>query len=245
MPELPTGTVTFLFTDIEGSTRLLQELGDGYAEVLAEHRRVLREAWREHDGVEVDTQGDAFFVAFSRATQAVGAAAQAQSALADVPVKVRMVLHTGEPLQGGEGYVGFDVHRAARIAAAGHGGQVLLSQATADLAGASVRDLGLHRLKALSAPERIFQLGTDDFPPLATLHETNLPVPATPFLGRERELSEVLRLVGSSRVLTLTGPGGTGKTRLAIQAAAEAAEEFPAGVWWVPLATLNHPSLVR
>ena len=142
-PELPTGTVTFLFTDIEGSTRLLRELGDGYPGVLAEHRRALREAWRRHEGVEVDTQGDAFFVAFARASDAVVAAADAQLALAGGPVRVRMGLHTGEPLRADEGYVGFDVHRAARIAAAGHGGQVLLSQATADLAGADVRDLGL------------------------------------------------------------------------------------------------------
>jgi class 3 adenylate cyclase len=152
--DLPTGTVTFLFTDIEGSTRLLQQLGDQYAEVLAEHRRALRDAWRRHDGVEVDTQGDAFFVAFARASDAVAAAAEAQSALAQGPVRVRMGLHTGEPLRTDEGYVGFDVHRAARIAAAGHGGQVLLSQATAELAGNDVRDLGLHRLKDLSAPER-------------------------------------------------------------------------------------------
>ena len=246
LPKLPTGTVTFLFTDIEGSTRLLQELGDGYAEVLAEHRRVLREAWREHDGVEVDTQGDAFFVAFSRATEAVAAAAQAQSALAGDRVKVRMGLHTGEPLQGGEGYVGFDVHKAARIAAAGHGGQVLLSQATADLAGADVRDLGLHRLKDLSAPERIFQLGIDHFPPLKTLHETNLPVPATPFLGREEEVDHIATLLRRPevRLVTLTGPGGSGKTRLALQAAAAAADEYDHGVWWVPLSSLVDPALV-
>ena len=164
-PELPTGTVTFLFTDIEGSTRLLQELGNAYAEALADHRRALRDAWTRHDGVEVDTQGDAFFVAFARASDAVAAAADAQLAVAAGPVRVRMGLHTGEPLRAEEGYVGFDVHRAARIAAAGHGGQVLLSHATADLAGADVRDLGLHRLKDLSAPERLFQLGANDFPP--------------------------------------------------------------------------------
>src|ERR1044072_6872508 len=119
-PELPTGTVTFLFTDIEGSTRLVSELGDGDAEVLAEHRRALRGAWQRHEGVEVDTEGDAFFVAFARASDAVAAAADAQLALAGGPVRVRMGLHTGEPLRGDEGYVGFDVHRAARIAAAGH-----------------------------------------------------------------------------------------------------------------------------
>jgi predicted ATPase/class 3 adenylate cyclase/Tfp pilus assembly protein PilF len=242
--ELPTGTVTFLFSDIEGSTRLLQELGDGYAEALAEHRRALRESWKRHEGVEVDTQGDAFFVAFARASDAVAAAADAQGALAEGPMRVRIGLHTGEPLQGDEGYVGLDVHRAARIAAAGHGGQVLLSQAVVDLAEVEVRDLGLHRLKDLSAPERIFQLGTEDFPPLNTLHRTNLPIPATPFLGREAERAEVADLLGRTRVLTLTGPGGTGKTRLALQAVAEAAERYPDGVFWVPLAPLRDPELV-
>jgi len=246
-PELPTGTVTFLFTDIEGSTRLLSELGDGYAEVLAEHRRALRDAWQRHEGVEVDTQGDAFFVAFTRASDAVAAAADAQLALAGGPVRVRMGLHTGEPLRADEGYVGFDVHRAARIAAAGHGGQVLLSQATADLTGADLRDLGLHRLKDLSAPERLFQLGTEDFPPLKTLHETNLPVPATPFLGRAREIDQIASLLRGPevRLVTLTGPGGSGKTRLALQAAASAADDYDRGVWWVPLASLADPALVE
>jgi predicted ATPase len=244
--ELPTGTVTFLFTDIEGSTRLLQELGDGYGDALAEHRRALREAWERHEGVEVDTQGDAFFVAFARATDAVAAAADGQRALARGPVRVRMGLHTGEPVSGDEGYVGMDVHRAARIAAAGHGGQVLLSQATADLAGSDVRDLGLHRLKDLSAPERIFQLGTDHFPPLKTLHETNLPVPATPFLGREQEVDQVATLLRRPevRLVTLTGPGGSGKTRLALQAAAAAADDYDHGVWWVPLSSLADHTLV-
>jgi predicted ATPase len=246
-PELPTGTVTFLFTDIEGSTRLLRDLGDGYAEVLAEHRRALRESWGRHDGVEVDTQGDAFFVAFARASDAVTAAAAAQAVLAGGPVRVRMGLHTGEPARSDEGYVGFDVHRAARIAAAGHGGQVLLSQTTADLAGVDVRDLGLHRLKDLSAPERLFQLGTEDFPPLKTLHETNLPVPATPFLGRESEIEEIAALLGRRdvRLVTLTGPGGSGKTRLALQAAAAVADDYDGGVWWVPLASVADPALVE
>jgi predicted ATPase len=244
--ELPTGTVTFLFTDIEGSTRLLQELGDDYADVLAEHRRLLRESWERHDGVEVDTQGDAFFIAFARASDAVAAAADAQGTLASTPVRVRMGLHTGEPIRGEEGYVGMAVHRAARIAAAGHGGQVLLSRATADLAGADVRDLGLHRLKDLSAPERIFQLGTDHFPPLKTLHETNLPVPATPFLGREQEVDHVAGLLRRPeiRLVTLTGTGGSGKTRLALQAAAAAADDYGHGVWWVPLSSLVDPALV-
>jgi predicted ATPase len=242
MPELPGGTVTFLFTDIEGSTRLLHELGDGYADALAEHRRVLREAFARHDGVEVDTQGDAFFVAFVRASDALAAAAEGQQTLAAGPVKVRMGLHTGEPLVTEEGYVGIDVHRAARIAAAGHGGQVLVSQTTRDLAGSNgLRDLGEHRLKDLSAPERIFQFGGGEFPPLKTLYQTNLPIPATPFLGRERELGEVGALLSHDdvRLLTLTGAGGSGKTRLALQAVAEGAEEYPQGVWWVPLAPVR------
>src|SRR5947208_3388416 len=149
---LPSGTVTFLFTDIEGSTRLLHELGDAYADALAEHRRVLREAFARHGGVEVDTQGDAFFVAFARASDALAAAREATDAL-DGPIRVRMGVHTGEPLLTEEGYVGIDVHRAARIAAVGYGGQVLVSQSTRDLVGADeLRDLGEHRLKDLTAP---------------------------------------------------------------------------------------------
>jgi predicted ATPase len=247
MRELPTGTVTFLFTDIEGSTKLLHELGDAYADRLAEHRRVLRHAFERHGGVEVDTQGDAFFVAFARATEALAAAAEAQRALVDGPIKVRIGLHTGEPLVTDEGYVGIDVHRAARIAAAGHGGQVLVSQTTHDLAAADgLRDLGEHRLKDLSVPERIFQLGDDDFPPLKTLYQTNLPIPATPFLGREQELADVGALLARPevRLLTLTGAGGSGKTRLALQAVAAAADEYPHGVWWVPLAPLHEPAAV-
>jgi len=245
MRELPTGTVTFLFTDIEGSTRLLHELGDAYAGALAEHRRLLRDAFAAHGGVEVDTQGDAFFVAFARASDALAAASRAQQAL-DGPVKVRMGLHTGEPLVTAEGYVGIDVHRAARIAAAGHGGQVLVSQTTHDLVGDGLRDLGEHRLKDLSAPERIFQLGDGDYPPLKTLYQTNLPVPATPFLGREDELAAVGGLLADAdlRLLTLTGAGGSGKTRLALQAAGAAADGYPGGVWWVPLAPVSDPEAV-
>ena len=242
----PSGTVTFLFTDIEGSTQLLHEHGDRYAELLSEHRRALRDAFARHGGVEVDTQGDAFFVAFARASDALAAASDGQAALGGGPIRVRMGLHTGEPVVTDEGYVGIDVHRASRIAAAGHGGQVLLSQATRDLAGTeALRDLGEHRLKDLSAPERLFQLGDADFPRLKTLYQTNLPVPATPFLGRERELDEVVRLLrhGDVRLLTLTGPGGTGKTRLALQAAAEVAEDSPDGVWWIALAPLRDPAL--
>jgi predicted ATPase/class 3 adenylate cyclase len=246
--DLPSGTVTFLFTDVEGSTRLLHELGaEAYAEALAEHRRIVREACAAEGGIEVDTQGDAFFVAFPTAPGALIASAAFTHGLASGPLRVRVGLHTGTPLVTDEGYVGADVHRAARIAAAGHGGQVLVSASTAMLAGADgLRDLGEHRLKDLSASERIYQLGDGDFPPLKTLYRTNLPVPATPFLGRETELADVVELLTQDgvRLLTLTGPGGTGKTRLALQAAAAASESFPDGVFWVPLAPLRDPNLV-
>jgi predicted ATPase/class 3 adenylate cyclase len=253
--DLPSGTVTFLFTDVEGSTRLLQELGaEGYAAALGEHRRVLREAFGRHGGVEVDTQGDAFFVAFPTAPGAVAAAAELTEALEGGPIRVRAGVHTGTPLMTAEGYVGSDVHRAARIAAAGHGGQVLVSSSTVALVepsnrllqGRSLRDLGEHRFKDLQAPERVHQLGETNFPPLKSLYRTNLPVPATPFLGRERELAEVVEMLtrGDARLVSLTGPGGTGKTRLALQAAAEAAEAFPDGIMWVPLASLRDPRLV-
>jgi predicted ATPase/class 3 adenylate cyclase len=243
---LPTGTVTFLFTDVEGSTRLLHELGDAYADVLAEHRRVLREAFARHEGVEVDTQGDAFFVAFAKSTDALAAAAEGRDALADGPLRVRMGLHTGEPVVTDEGYVGIDVHRAARIASAGHGGQILLSQATRDLAGSdSLRDLGEHRLKDLTAPERIYQLGDEDFPPLKSLNATNLPVASNPLVGRARELVELQALLGNgARLVTMTGAGGSGKTRLGLQVAAELSDDFPGGVFFVPLAEVGQPDLV-
>jgi predicted ATPase/class 3 adenylate cyclase len=246
--ELPSGTVTFAFTDVEGSTKLLHDLGaEAYAEALAAHRRVLRSAFAAHGGVEVDTQGDAFFVAFPTAPGAFAAAADAQAALEAGPIRVRVGLHTGTPHLAEEGYVGVDVHRAARIAAAAHGGQVLVSAATAALLGAEgLRDLGEHRLKDLAVPERLYQLGSGEFPPLKSLYRTNLPVPATPFLGREQELAELLALQAQPgvRLVTLNGPGGTGKTRLGLQAAAEAAEQYPAGVFWVPLAQLGDPELV-
>jgi predicted ATPase/class 3 adenylate cyclase len=245
--DLPSGTVTFLFTDVESSTKLLHELGaEGYAMALAEHRRVLREAFEAHRGVEVDTQGDAFFVAFPTATGALDAARAITEDLASGPIRLRIGLHTGTPLLTDEGYVGPDVHRAARIAAAGHGGQVLVSSSTAGLVDLELRDLGEHRFKDLAAPERVYQLDDADFPALKSLYRTNLPVPPTPFLGRERELGEVVDLLSGDdvRLLTLTGPGGTGKTRLAVQAGAEVSDRFPDGVFWVPLAPLRDPSLV-
>jgi class 3 adenylate cyclase len=174
-PALPSGTVTFLFTDIEGSTLLLRKYGDDYAELLGEHRRCIRAAIFARDGVEIDAVGDAVYAAFPYAPNAVSAAADAQAALAAGPVRVRMGLHTGEPLLTDEGYIGLDVHRAARIAAAGHGRQVLLSQPTRDLVDVDVRDLGEHRLKDLPRPERIYQLSGGDFAPLTTLGRTDLP----------------------------------------------------------------------
>jgi predicted ATPase len=243
---LPSGTVTFLFTDVEGSTKLLHELGEvAYAAALAEHRRILREAFAAHGGVEVDTQGDAFFVAFATAPGALAAAVAALDDLSTGPIRVRMGVHTGTPHVGDEGYVGVDVHRAARIAAAGHGGQVLISASAAALLGTDgLLDLGEHRLKDLRAPERIYQLGEEDFPSLKSLYRTNLPIPATPFVGREHELAEVCGLMKDARLLTLTGPGGTGKTRLGLQAAAEVAERYADGIFWVPLASLRDSELV-
>ena len=246
--DLPTGTVTFLFTDIEGSTRLLHSLGpEAYAAALDQHRQVLREAFAASGGTEVDTQGDAFFVAFPTVPGALEAARCASEDLEGGPIRVRMGLHTGTPWLTDEGYVGVDVHRAARIAASGHGGQILLSAASAALVDPGLlRDLGEHRLKDLSAPERIFQLGDEEFTRLKTLHQTNLPVPATPFLGRERALDQLHPLLTGEhpRLVTLSGPGGTGKTRLALQAAADAADTYPDGVFWVPLAAVRDPQLV-
>jgi predicted ATPase/class 3 adenylate cyclase len=243
--DLPSGTVTFLFTDIEGSTRLLHELGDRYPDALAEHRRLLREAFTRHGGTEVDTQGDAFFIAFPEAREAVVAAAEAQAALEPGPIRVRMGLHTGEPIVWAEGYAGLDVHRGARICACAHGGQVVLSERTrAQVDGVSIRDLGAHRLKDLSEPQQLYQLGDAQFPPLKTLHATNLPTQATALVGRGRELSDVRELLGAHRLVTLTGPGGSGKTRLGLQVAAEMLEDYPHGVFWVPLQSLRDPSLV-
>jgi predicted ATPase/class 3 adenylate cyclase len=246
--QLPSGTVSFLFTDVEGSTKLLHSLGAvEYSAALMEHRRILREAFSTNGGVEVDAQGDAFFVAFPTASGALAAAAAAIERLAAGPIRVRIGIHTGAPEIVDEGYVGVEVHRAARIAACGHGGQVLFSSSTAALVGTEgLRDLGEHRLKDLSAAERIYQLGQAEFGPLRSLYQTNLPIPATPFLGRTRELAEVVALLAQPevRLLTLTGPGGTGKTRLGLQAAAETAERHPDGVFWVPLAPLRESEFV-
>jgi len=257
--DVPMGTITLLFTDIEGSTLLLQQLGEQYSRVLTECRQMLRTAFQRFQGYQVDTQGDALFFAFARATDALSAAVAAQRALAShawpdqAAVRVRMELHTGEPQRSADGYVGLDVHRAARIMSAGHGGQVLLSQTMRHLVehhlpeGVSLRDLGEYRLKDLRYPSQMFQLVIAglpaDFPPLRALDSSpnNLPLQPTPFIGREREVAAVqLLLLGEQvRLVTLTGPGGVGKTRLGLQVAAEVAERFPDGAWFVSLAHLQ------
>ena len=247
MAPRPSGTVTFLFTDIEGSTSMLDELGpSAYAASLEFHQSALRRALQSHEGVEVDTQGDSFFVAFSRAADAVGAAHESQAVLREHGIRVRMGIHTGEPLLTKDGYVGMDVHRAARIADAAHGGQVLLSHATRDLLGEDedVVDLGEHRLKDLTKPERIYQLGRASFPPLRSLNRSNLPEAANPLVGRTVEQIELEELLRRDRLVTITGPGGTGKTRLALQIAAELSDDFPDGVHFVPLAAVTDPGLV-
>jgi predicted ATPase/class 3 adenylate cyclase len=264
MRNLPAGTITLLFSDIEGSTHLLQQLDDDYADMLTKCRHLLRAAFQMYLGQEVDSQGDAFFVVFTRAADAVSAAAHAQRTFAahswprGVTVRVRMGLHTGEPQLASEGYIGLDVHRAARIMNAGHGGQVLLSQTTRDLVahdlpeGVSLQDLGEHRLKDLAYPNRLFQLVIAglpaDFPPLRTLDTRlhNLPLPPTSFIGREREVSMVYDLLRRAdvRLLTLTGTAGVGKTRLGLHVASNLRELFPDGVFFVSLALVNDAATV-
>ena len=256
------GTITFLFTDIEGSTRLLQDVGSAYPEILALHNRLIRAAVETSDGVEVKTEGDAFFVAFRSAADGVRAAVTAQHALAaaswpvGATVRVRMGVHTGEGSRAGTEYVGLDVHRAARIAAAAHGGQVLLSESTRQLAagglpdGVHLADKGEHRLKDLDRPEHLYELVIDDlpadFPPIrsVSMRFAILPPQLSGFIGREPEVERIRGLIDGTRFLTLTGPGGTGKTRLAIQVAQAVADAFPDGVAFVPLAPISDPQLV-
>jgi predicted ATPase len=242
--EQPSGSVTLVFTDIEGSTRLLRELGeDGYRAALSEHRRIVRDAFA--GGYEVDYEGDAFFYAFSSARDAVAAVEQALRALEPGPVRMRVGVHTGSPGLDPPKYVGMDVHLAARVMSVGSGGQVLLSKATRDLVDVEVRDLGEHRLKDITEPVWLFQLGPRRFPPLNTIANTNLPRPASSFVGRERERAEITALLQEgARLVTLSGPGGSGKTRLAIEAAADLVPSFSAGVFWVGLATLRDPAIV-
>ena len=238
-----------MFTDIEGSTRLLDELGvDAYRDALAEHRRIVREACSRYGGYEVHYEGDAFFYAFAGAAAAVGAMREAGAGLEDGPIRIRVGIHTGEPALDPPKYVGIDVHRAARIMSAAHGGQVVLSRETVEQldGGFELRELGDHRFKDLAAPERIYQLGHDEHPPLRSLYRMTLPAPATPFLGRAEELQAVVDRIADPevRLLTLTGPGGTGKTRLALRAAGRSADDFPDGITWVALAPLRDPALV-
>ena len=263
MSELPTGTVTFLFTDIQGSTRLLHELGDGFGELLNQHHRILRVALTRNGGVEIGTEGDAFFVVFATVTDAINAAAQMQRALAEhrdqsgIELWVRMGLHTGEAQLVGDNYGGLDVHRAARISAAAHGGQVLLSAATAHQVqrssrlddGIRILDLGIFRLKDLAESEQLFQLCIEglpaDFPPPSALgNPLHLPPDLDEFVARPREIQDIRSLLDDNRLVTLTGPGGTGKSRLAIEVGRISAADFPDGIFFVELAAIVDSELV-
>jgi predicted ATPase/class 3 adenylate cyclase/DNA-binding SARP family transcriptional activator len=254
---LPSGTVTFLFSDVEGSTGRVREIGpDAYARELLTHRVVVRQVIADHDGFERGTEGDSFFVAFRRASDALAAAKEIQELLADGQLRVRIGVHTGEPVIADGDYVGLDVHKAARLCSAAHGGQVLVSQATADLAAdvlperARLLDLGFHRLRDLSRPERAFQLCHPhlqaNFPPPRSLdaRRHNLPVQRTSLVGRQAEMTEVRTLLISSALVTLVGSGGCGKTRLAMHVAAELLHQFPEGVWFADLAAVADPEAV-
>jgi predicted ATPase/class 3 adenylate cyclase len=255
---LPTGTLTFLFTDIEGSTQLMQKLGDKYVAAQVEHHAILREAFRNKSGRELRTEGDSFFCVFESALDACEAAAMAQRGFVErqSPLRVRVGLHTGEAPLVGEEYIGLDVHHAARVAASAHGGQVVISETTQGLvehglpADLHVRDLGVHRLKDLARPERLFQLVIDGvpdaFPALRTLDATpnNLPTQLTSFVGRSADVEEARRLLAGTHLLTLTGPGGIGKTRLSLQLAAESASGFADGTFFVPLSAVTDPELI-
>ncbi|TMG30480.1 MAG: adenylate/guanylate cyclase domain-containing protein, partial [Chloroflexi bacterium] len=262
MTALPSGTVTFLFTDIEGSTKLMQQLGDKYIQAQVDHHAILRKAFQSRKGAELRTEGDSFFCVFQSALDACGAAADAQRGFATHKwpeggaIRVRIGLHTGEaPLVGNE-YIGLDVHHAARVAASAHGGQVVISESTRALveeslpADLKLKDLGVHRLKDLARSERLYQLVgdglADTFPALRTLDSTpnNLPTQLTSFVGREADVVEATRLLGGTRLLTLTGPGGIGKTRLSLQVAADVVQMFPDGVYFVPLSAVTDPDLI-
>lgn len=259
---LPTGTVTFLFTDIEGSTVLMQELGDDYVKAQVQHHAILREAFRSGDGRELRTEGDSFFAVFESAIDACRSAAQAQREFArrewpqGKAIRVRIGMHTGEAPLVGDEYIGLDVHHAARVAASAHGGEVVISEATRSLvdtalpSGLSLRDLGMHRLKDLARPERLFQLVIEgvreEFPALRTLESTpnNLPTQLTSFIGREQDVEEAKKLLRRTRLLTLIGPGGIGKTRLSLQVAADVVNDFPDGVYFVALSAVRDPDLI-
>jgi class 3 adenylate cyclase len=259
----PTGTVTFLFTDIEGSTKMWEQDSSSMQVALARHDEILRRVTEEHGGYVFKTVGDAFCCAFSTAPDALETALETQQELfakewgVEGGVRVRMALHTGAAEERDGDYFGPPVNRVARLLSAAHGGQVLLSLPTQELvrdqlpSGTSLRDLGERRLKDLFRPERVFQLLApelpSEFPPLRSLdaYRNNLPLQPTPLVGREKEVSEVCNLLrsGETRLLTLTGPGGTGKTRLALQAAADLLDDFPDGTFFAPLATLSEAQL--
>jgi len=257
------GTLTFLFTDIEGSTRLEQALGTvAYAAILERHRDLLRAAFAAHGGFEQGTEGDSFFVVFASAREALAAAVEAQRAVGaeawppEAEIRVRMGLNAGETTKVGGSLVGLAINRAARIAAAGHGGQIVVSEAVRGLVGpdlpegVGLRGLGSHRLKDLGEPQPLLQVEADglvrEFPALRSLdaRPNNLPTQLTSFVGRERELTEAGALLAANRLVTLTGPGGTGKTRLSLQIAANAAGAFPDGVFFVALERVREPALV-
>jgi predicted ATPase/class 3 adenylate cyclase len=264
MTGLPTGTITFLFTDVEGSTKLWERNPEAMSKALSHHDELIRNAFEAHDGFVFKTVGDAFYAAFSTAAEAVEAAIDAQRSLLSEeweetgPLKVRIALHTGTAEERGGDYFGPTLNRAARLLSTGHGGQVLLSLSTQELVrdllppGAGLRDLGVRRLKDVLGPEHIFQLTAPElptsFPPLNTLDVrlNNLPIQPTPLLGREREVAEITDLLRHAdvRLLTLTGTGGTGKTRLALQSAAELIDDFEDGVFLVALAPISDPELV-
>ncbi len=263
-PRKPSGTVTLLFSDIEGSTQLLHRLGDQYAQALEEQRVIMRAAFQQFEGYEIDTAGDGFFVAFSRAQDGVAAGIEAQRRLAahqwpqGESLRVRMALHTGEPIATTTGYVGMDVHRAARLCSAGHGGQILISETTHHLVadhlpeGVALRDLGVHRLKDLQQAGHIYDIIVPnlpgDFPALKTLNSrhNNLPAYLTPLVGREHEIEALKQLLrqAETRLVTLTGPGGIGKTSLSLQVATNVLEEFAHGVFFVGLAAISDAELV-
>ncbi len=263
-PQKPTGTVTLLFSDIEGSTQLLHRLADKYAQALEEQREIMRAAFHQFEGYEIDTAGDGFFVAFSRAQDGVAAAIMAQRQLAmhqwpeGETLRVRMALHTGEPIATATGYVGMDVHRTARLCSAGHGGQILISETTRQLVtenlpeGVTLRDLGAHRLKDLQQPEHIYDIIVpglpSDFPSLKTLNSrpNNLPAQITPLVGREHQIEALNQLLRKAevRLVTLTGPGGIGKTSLSLQVAISLLDEFAHGVFFVGLAAISDAELV-